>query len=81
MKSLAVLLLLAASSTCLESQTFVCETNRTGAVKLTAESHYTPATPGFDLHTSPEVSAGACSSNKPFFFSIALPEGNYSVTV
>jgi hypothetical protein len=27
------------------------------------------------------VDGGICSSDKPFFFSMALPEGNYRVTV
>ena len=45
---------------------------------------------GFDLGTKPEaVDRGGddplrgdfCTSDKPFFFSVALPEGNYDVTV
>ena len=37
---------------------------------------------GFDLATAPgEFSGGACSGDKPFFFSASVPEGNYRVTV
>jgi lysophospholipase L1-like esterase len=64
-----------------ESQTFVCGTAHQGTVNLTSESRYTAATAGFDLHTAPVIAAGACSSNKPFFFSVALPEGSYRITV
>lgn len=31
---------------------------------------------GFDLHTAPDA-----QSNRPFYFSVAVPEGNYRVTV
>src|SRR5258708_21789315 len=45
---------------------------------------------GFDLGTKPEIVArgegdpsrdGFCTSEKPFFFSVKVPEGNYRVTV
>jgi lysophospholipase L1-like esterase len=37
---------------------------------------------GFDLNTVPSTFAsGACSSTKPFFFSIAARDGNYRVTL
>ena len=37
---------------------------------------------GFDLGTVPEgFAGGACASSKPFFFSVAVPDGNYRVTV
>jgi lysophospholipase L1-like esterase len=37
---------------------------------------------GFDLVASPtRFGHGACSSDKPFFFSAAEPDGNYQVTV
>lgn len=37
---------------------------------------------GFDLDTVPSsFASNACSSTKPFFFSIAVPDGNYRVTL
>lgn len=37
---------------------------------------------GFDLNTAPaQIGAGAVSSDKPFYFSTKLPEGNYRVTL
>jgi lysophospholipase L1-like esterase len=36
---------------------------------------------GFDLGTAPNVKDGVCFSGKPFFFSLAVPEGNYKITV
>jgi lysophospholipase L1-like esterase len=57
---------------------------------LTAASLYhssppnSAATPafGFDLNTVPSSFTGhSCSSDQPFFFSIAVPDGNYRVTV
>ncbi len=37
---------------------------------------------GFDLGTSPtSFASGSCSSIQPFFFSIAVPDGNYQVTL
>jgi lysophospholipase L1-like esterase len=37
---------------------------------------------GFDLAASPvRFEKGACASDKPFFFSVAVPEGNYQVTL
>ncbi|MGD0346887.1 MAG: rhamnogalacturonan acetylesterase [Terracidiphilus sp.] len=63
------------------AQTFVCGKPRAGATSLTANSIYSATTPGFDLQTSPQLDAESCSSDRPFFFSLALPEGNYRVTV
>ena len=48
---------------------------------LTAASLYTPTAPGFDLQPPPTVADGACTSDKPFFFSIALPDGDYRVAL
>lgn len=62
------------------AQKFICGT-KSGYTSLTAASAYTDATPGFDLATTPTVSQGSCSSDKPFFFSAAVPEGSYRVTV
>lgn len=36
---------------------------------------------GFDLTASPQVTNAGCTSDSPFFVSIAEPEGNYRVTV
>lgn len=36
---------------------------------------------GFDLTASPEIEGTACVSDKPFFVSVAEPDGNYRVTV
>lgn len=36
---------------------------------------------GFDLTASPQVSDGGCTSDAPFFVSVAEPESNYRVTV
>jgi lysophospholipase L1-like esterase len=37
---------------------------------------------GFDLGTTPSSFAGnSCNSDQPFFFSIAVPDGNYQVTL
>jgi lysophospholipase L1-like esterase len=62
-------------------QKFVCGAAQAGSVRLTEASRYSAATPGFDLNTSLEVSVNSCSSDKPFFFSVALPEGSYRVRV
>ena len=36
---------------------------------------------GFDLDSKVITNARGCTSDKPFFFSVALPEGNYRVSV
>jgi lysophospholipase L1-like esterase len=36
---------------------------------------------GFDLGTAPIAFLGGVTSAKPFFFSVSVPEGNYSVTI
>ncbi|MGA7832955.1 MAG: rhamnogalacturonan acetylesterase [Terracidiphilus sp.] len=80
MKSLIVLLF-AASAVAAHGQQYVCGQARNGAVQLTANSHFSATTPGFDLNTAPEILATSCSSDQPFFFSAAVPEGSYRVTV
>ena len=80
MKQIAFALLLI-SSLVAPAQTFVCGKPHAGATVLTANSIYSATTPGFDLHTLPQIDAKSCSSDKPFFFSISLPEGSYRVTV
>jgi len=57
------------------------ESSRYPAASETAASSAAPAY-GFDLVASPASFAdGACSSEKPFFFSVAVPDGNYQVTL
>jgi len=36
---------------------------------------------GFDLTASPQVQGGICSSDTPFFISVAEPDGDYRVTL
>jgi len=54
--------------------------NRTFAT-LSTTSRFTDTTAGFDLLPSPAIQAKSCTSDKPFFFSVPIPEGNYRVTV
>ncbi|QMV18013.1 rhamnogalacturonan acetylesterase [Granulicella sp. 5B5] len=85
----AVLLLAAAASSHLaaQEQRFTCAATAHGAEHaLTADTRFDAAKAdaayGFDLIASPSSMAnGACSSDKPFFFSIAATDGNYQVTV
>ena len=76
--ALAFLLAIAIAS---PAQTFVCGKSHAGATLLTAGSIYSATAPGFDLQTLPQIDSKSCSSEKPFFFSVALPEGSYRVTV
>jgi lysophospholipase L1-like esterase len=48
---------------------------------LSPTSRFTDTTTGFDLIASPEITGNSCTSDKPFFFSVSIPEGNYRVTV
>jgi lysophospholipase L1-like esterase len=76
-----VVLLLGTSALAGHAQRFLCGSAQADAVTLTASSTYSATTPGFDLSTVPKVSANSCSSESPFFFSAAMPEGSYRVTV
>ena len=76
-----LLLVLVASALAAHAQKFVCGHAKAGSVQLAATSLYTATTPGFDLNTVPEIAAKSCYSDKPFFFSMALPEGSYRVTL
>ncbi len=80
MKRIAVLMLFL-TVLAVHAQQFVCGKVKGNASQLTANSTFTATTPGFDLATTPEVGQGSCSSDKPFFFSAALPEGSYRVKV
>jgi lysophospholipase L1-like esterase len=48
---------------------------------LSPTSRFTDTTAGFDLLPSPTVEGRSCTSDKPFFFSVPIPEGNYHVTI
>src|SRR5580704_14084621 len=48
---------------------------------LSPTSRFTDTTAGFDLLPSPTVEGRSCTSDKPFFFSVPVPEGSYRVTV
>jgi lysophospholipase L1-like esterase len=48
---------------------------------LSPTSRFTDTSAGFDLLPSPAVEGRACTSDKPFFFSVPIPEGSYRVTV
>jgi lysophospholipase L1-like esterase len=80
MKQTALVLLLVGAIVS-PAQTFVCGNTRPGATTLTAGSIYSATAPGFDLQTLPQTDSKSCSSARPFFFSVALPEGSYRVTV
>ena len=69
------------------AQRFTCAATAHAAdQRLTAATRFDAATSaapafGFDLTASPSVAGNVCSSDKPFFFSIAATDGNYRVTV
>jgi lysophospholipase L1-like esterase len=62
-----------------------------GYIRVTPDMKYTPETGyGFDFGTIPfavdrgskkPLLSGFCTSDKPFFFSVNLPEGNYNVKI
>lgn len=53
-----------------------------GFVSVWHDTAYTPELGyGFDLGTTPVAFMGGVTSAKPFFFSVAVPEGNYSVNI
>ena len=87
--TLAIFSLTVCASAGAQSWSFQCAATKPDAAlhQLTAASLYktpAPRTPafGFDLSTVPTTfTGGACSSNQPFFFSIAVPDGNYRVTL
>ena len=70
-----------------QEERFTCQASARGAEHtLTADTRFdaskTSDAYGFDLAASPASFAnGACSSDKPFFFSMAATDGNYQVTV
>jgi lysophospholipase L1-like esterase len=82
--TLAALLLgpsLLAPALLLGAETYTCAPAKNGAVALNGTSAYSATSAGFDLRSTPQNAAGFCSSDKPFFLSIPVAEGNYRVTV
>jgi lysophospholipase L1-like esterase len=88
--SLSTLLLLVASASAQQSITYTCGRASGHAVALSATTLFPeaanakvdPAAFGFDLQPVPaSFSGGACSSDKPFFFSVGARDGDYKVTV
>ena len=61
--------------------TYTCGPAKSGEVSLTPSAQVFDPLAGFDLHTAATIANGVCSSDKPFFFSFAVPEGNYRVTI
>jgi lysophospholipase L1-like esterase len=64
--------------------TYTCGPAKAGATALTPAALVTGTAAGWDLKSVPTIAKGVCSStgtDKPFYFSIPLPEGNYRVTV
>jgi lysophospholipase L1-like esterase len=61
---------------------YICGAARNGATALTPATLFTDKSAGWDLKTVPTVANGICSAtDKPFFFSIPVPPGNYRVTM
>src|SRR5664280_1492066 len=53
-----------------------------GYVKVLPGAVYTKEVGfGFDLGTTPMPFASGVTSEKPFFFSVAVPEGNYDIAI
>jgi len=83
----ATVLALSAAAPAVSAQnaaTFTCGSTKS-AVPLSAQTIYTGGPGknfGWDMHSAPtEIANGACSGDKPFFFSLAEGNGNYQVTV
>ena len=85
-----VLLAIAAPTICTAqtSWRFQCASSPRGGDTLSATTLYAKPTPpetsafGFDLSTLPaSFTKDSCIGDKPFFFSVALPDGNYEVTL
>jgi lysophospholipase L1-like esterase len=48
---------------------------------LSPTTRFTDTAAGFDLLASPQITGKSCTSDKPFFFSLPIPEGSYRITV
>jgi lysophospholipase L1-like esterase len=64
-----------------ELMRYACKPADRSFTTLSAASLYTPTRAGFDLDTLPDFNGKSCSSDKPFFVSVPIPEGSYRVTV
>lgn len=62
-------------------ETFTCGAAKPGEISLVPAAMVFDPVAGFDLQTVPTIANGICSSDKPLFFSIAVPEGNYRITL
>jgi len=74
-------LYLSAFATHSEAQKYSCDSTNRLFAPLFPTSRFTGKNAGFDLLDSPSISDGSCHSDKPFFFSVAVPEGNYHVVL
>ncbi len=63
------------------SANYTCGRVKHGEAALRSNTRYSPTSAGWDLEASPAVESSACSSDAPFFFSIAEPDGNYQITL
>ena len=91
--SIAVLLALGSTASAQEPMRFDCSSAKLPSTtrRLDMNSLYpvssettasAPPAFGFDLHTAPAVfEDNACLSDKPFFFSVAVPDGDYRVAL
>ena len=62
--------------------TYTCGAAKKGATPLTSTTVISGTSAGWDLKTVPTIANGICSAtDKPFFFSIPVPPGNYRVTM
>lgn len=74
--------ILLALLTCpMAAQTYYCGVAKQASQSLLETMRFSPQHAGFDLAASPRIQADTCSSDKSFFFSAPLPEGNYRVTL
>jgi len=60
--------------------TYTCGPAKAGEVSLVPSAQVFDPAAGFDLKTVPAIANGVCSSDKPFYLSFAVPEGNYRIT-
>lgn len=61
--------------------TYTCGAARKGETALAQSAIFTSTSAGWDLKTVPAIAGGICSAaeDKPFFFSIPVPPGNYRI--
>ena len=63
------------------AKTYACAGSDKNTGALTPTTLVSDTAAGWDLHSVPTIAEGVCSSAKPFYFSIPVPEGNYRITV